>query len=173
MGFTGIILLGFSILFFSFVRLLVTNSLISAFISRKLSCSGRLKIIKSSVLSILAELTVFFCMTIFISIQLVNSIYGDVVHKIFMSIQAGIVTVLGSLDYENPSSMIYVVFEITITFILLLIINYFFILKNLEISKGKKFLLSLCCAGINAPYHFLIPFGNFDFFDQAVMNWMF
>lgn len=121
----------------------------------------------------LAELIVFSISIAIMAVLLLDSISGDdVVHNFFVGIQAGIITFLGCLDYGNPISLIYVVLEIASTFILLIIINYFLIFRKIEVSNGKKFLLSLCCAVINAPYHFLIPFGTFELFNSVVMSWM-
>lgn len=174
MKFTGIIIFELSLLLVSFIKLLVTNSIISVFVSKKLHYLGKIKILKASFLSITAEIITFLILTAFVSLQLVSSVYSDnIIHKLLMSIEMGVITILGCLDYTKPSSLVYSVLGIVISFIFLFIINYFFIFKKIEVSNGKKFFLSLCCAVINAPYYFLIPFGQLDLFDNIVMNWMY
>lgn len=143
-------------------KLFAVNHGISKYLSKK-PYNGNFKTIKTASVSFAVEYILLAITALFLVVLIMNAIYShirfDELLQDFLYIFSE--AIMGA-NYEYLDSyVILYIFVIIISVVVLLFVNYKFIYKDFEVSKKKKLKLSFFTALANAPYEFLIPYGQF------------
>lgn len=176
MNYIGFFAICLAVFLCSFFKLIITNTALSVFMSHKLNYNGKKIIIKASLFSLLSEIIAFSAFSLFWAFNLMDSVFSEnVLYRFIIGVQMGIITNFSCFGCETLEKLICVLIEFIITVLITTGFNYFIVYREKEfnISPKKRLLLSLLFALICAPYQFFIPISRFNFFNNAVMNWLY
>lgn len=156
------VILGICAVAISIGKVLAVNFGISKYLSKK-PYNSKFKAIKTASVSFAVEYILLAITALFLVVLIMNAIYShirfdELLHDfLYIYFRA----IMGA-NYEYLDSyVILYIFIIIISIVVLLFVNYKFIYKDFEVAKKKKLKLSFFTALANAPYEFLIPYGQF------------
>ena len=154
--FTVIIAL-FAVLATALVETLVANCIVLYRVNKQLD-----KPLKSVVYNKLIWKIFRFCiLSGFIAQVVMSVIYGITSGANFgLLLLAGLMNFCMGTRYDNPDSIIFSVFAILLSIILIFVFSNFIVFKKLDATKKQKLYFSLKVAIFSAPYFILIPFGE-------------
>ncbi len=153
MDFSIFLVFVFAMFLISFLKIIIINSLVSFFTFRVINCNIKDKIIKISLFTVLSEFIAFSCLIAFFTVFIFDS-YRE--YNFLLSVLAGVVTFFSLPNMSQPESVVVIVCGILISAILIFLLTYFIALKNTELTKKQRLFISIVCAIVNSPYHFLI-----------------
>lgn len=166
-------------------KLFAINHGISKYLAKK-SYSGKFKTVKTTFISLGVEYVSIAIIALSISLCTINTIYtnaffDELLPEFFSTAVTVFATVVLGAEcdfglwllffgpqYDTIGDEYGLYCELVIPFFILVIlsiptlffINYKFVYKDFEVSKSKRMKLSFLTALANAPYEFLIPYGQ-------------
>lgn len=156
------VILGICAVAISIGKVLAVNFGISKYLSKK-PYNSKFKTIKTASVSFAVEYILLAITALFLVVLIMNVIYShirfDELLQDFLYIYSG--AIMGANYRYFDYYVIPYIFFIIVSVVVLFFVNYKFIYKDFEVSKKKKLKLSFFTALANAPYEFLIPYGQF------------
>lgn len=173
----NVILFCLAILAISFIKILVTNSIIYAVSVRKITNKKRL-VLRASLFSEIAILITFISFSLFWTIIFISSLRTDnVVDRIINSIIFGLIANVTIGGYESIIGFIIAALEFVVALILIYCFNRNVVYKNLIMPSKSKNIFLLISSICNAPYFFIIPIVKIgfinDILNDIVIHWIY
>jgi hypothetical protein len=153
----AVIITLFAVLATALVETLVADCIVLYGVNKKL-----VKPLESDVYNNLIWKIFRFCILSDILAQvLISVIYGVMSGADFASLLlGGLLNFCMGTRYDKPDSIIFSVFAILLSMVLIFVFSNFIIFKKLDATKKQKLCFSLQTAIFSAPYFILIPFGD-------------